>query len=117
MAAQMGVTLFTVMIANGQSLSPQADLGAFVLTGIHMPAAWDAAALTFQVSPDGGATWNNAVAASGTEVTVAGAAQQFIPLDPATWRGVQSLKIRSGPSAGAVAQTAARTITLVGRLI
>ena len=52
----MSLVQTAVTISNGQSLSPQANLGNKLLVGIQMPAVWTAAALTFQASPDGGTT-------------------------------------------------------------
>jgi hypothetical protein len=73
--------------------------------------------MTFQVSPDGGTTWNELTSNAGTAVNYTVAASQYIAVDPATWRGVNCLKIRSGTSASPVAQTAAATMTLVTRVL
>ena len=117
MAAQMGLQVQTLTIAAGQSLSPQLDLGAYTLVGIHMPASWTAAGLSFQVSPDGGATWNEHYNSAGTETVFTAASGQYIALDPTLWRGVFSLKVRSGTLATPVAQAAAATLTLIGKFV
>ena len=49
----VGITLNSALIAAGTALSGPVPLGALTLVGISMPAAWTAAPLTFQVSPDG----------------------------------------------------------------
>lgn len=101
-------------ISSGTSLSAEVDIGAKLLVGIAMPAAWDAAAVTFQVSLDGGATFldlHNATA----EVSLTAAANQFIALDPAAYRGVNAIKVRSGTSASAVNQSADRIVGLAVR--
>ncbi len=104
------------VIANGASLSPEVDLGARTLVGIAMPAAWTAAALTFQVSVDGGATWLNMQTASA-ELSYTAAAGQYIGVDPALWRGVNAIKVRSGTSGTPVNQGQQATLTLICRTV
>ena len=115
---QIGITLNPVAIAAGQSLSAACPLGALTLVGISMPAAWTAAALTFQVSPDGGTTWQELYDGAGNAITITAAAGQFvIPLaDPSYfWRGINMIKVRSGTAAVPVNQVAAAAINLVTR--
>ena len=115
MAAQIGKSLQTVTIAAGQSLSPQADIAPGTLVGLYLPANWTAASLTFQVSPDGGATWFEHYAYSGSETVYGGAPSNgsFVAIDPVLWRGVVSLKIRSGTAASPVSQTNDAAIRLI----
>lgn len=113
-ADQIGLTTFTALIANGTSLSAEIDLGANALVGIAMPAAWTAADLTFQVSPDGGATWLELQSVSAA-IDYKAAAGQFIAIDPTQLRGFNALKVRSGTLATPVNQGADRSLTLVGR--
>ena len=118
MASQMGVSLIPVTIAAGQSLSPQVDLGALTLVGICFPASWVAANPTFQISPDGGATWFEHYLYTGSESVFgygAGVAT-YLALDPNQWRGVYSLKVRSGTPVAPVVQTGSVTLTLVTRV-
>jgi len=103
-----------VTIANGTSLSPAVAIGPNVLCGIAMSAGWDAAAMTFQVSYDGGTTFQEMQSTSAV-ISYTVAANQFISFDPSVWRGVTTLKVRSGTSGAAVNQTADRTINLVTR--
>ena len=120
MALPININPYPVTISPGQSLSAAVGMGADTLVGISMPAAWVAAALTFQVSIDG-ETWQELYADTGTEVTIpstAAAAGQFIvlPTFPSyIWRGVNLLKVRSGTAGAPVVQTAGATITLIGR--
>ena len=114
----VGITLNPVAIAAGVSLSAACPLGALTLVGISMPTAWTAAALTFQVSPDGGTTWQELYDGAGNAVTIQAAAGQFvIPLaDPSYfWRGINMIKVRSGTAGSPVVQVAAATINLVTR--
>ena len=113
-AEQIGLATFTATIASGQSLSAEVDLGANILLGIAMPAAWTAADLTFQVSPDGGVTWLELQTTSAA-VDFKAAAGQFIGVDPTALRGFNALKVRSGTSASPVNQSATAVLTLVGR--
>jgi hypothetical protein len=102
-----------VTITSGQSLSIAATLGVNrLLVGIQMDVGWDAAALTFQMSPDGGTTWLEMQGASAV-LTYNAAAGQYIAIDPTLWRGVTMLKVRSGTSGSPVNQTATRTLTLI----
>lgn len=98
-------------IALNGSLTGVIDLGRARLARIVMPAAWDAANLTFDVSYDG-AAFAPLYDASGTEYTVVAAAARSILVPLADFIGVRWLKIRSGPVAGPVVQTAARTFNL-----
>lgn len=106
----------TVTIANGTSLSAAVPVGTNVAIGIAMSAGWDAAGLTFQVSADGGTTWNELYDSSGNEITLTTAAGRYIPLDPTVWIGINNIKIRSGTAASAVNQTADRVLTVVSRV-
>lgn len=113
MALPIGIETSAATIAGGASLSGEVDLGAKTLVGIAMPAAWDAADLTFQVSVDG-TTWLD-VQSTSAELDYKAAAGQYISVDPSLWRGANMLKVRSGTKAAAVNQTAQRVITLVIR--
>jgi hypothetical protein len=78
---------------------------------IEMPAAWDAANLTFQTSGDG-VNYFNVYDEFGAEVTVTAAVSRRIRLDPVQWSGIQYVKVRSGTSGTPVNQTAARVLYL-----
>jgi hypothetical protein len=114
----IGITLQPATIAAGQSLSGAVSLGALTLVGISMPGTWTTAPLTFQVSPDGGTTWQELYDGAGNEVTIQAAANQFvIPLaDPSyLWRGVNMVKVRSGTSAAPVVQSAGAVVNIATR--
>lgn len=98
-------------IANGASLSGAVDLATGRLVQIQMPAAWDAAALTFQTSADG-VTYADLYDVTGAEYTVPAAASQSVVIPRDDFIGTRYLKIRSGLAAAAVNQSAARAITL-----
>ena len=106
----------TAIIPNGQSLSAEVALGQKALVGIVMPAAWDAASMTFQATPDD-QNFFELFDSSGSAVALIVAAGQFIQIDPAKWRGVTGLKLRSGTSGSPVNQTGNRTITLITRTV
>lgn len=108
----IGITPVSVTITSGTSLSAAVLLGDSILTGIAMPAGWDAAALTFQVSADGGTTWLEMQGISAV-ISYTAAAGQYIAIDPTLWRGINMIKVRSGTLAAAVPQTADRILTLV----
>lgn len=100
-------------ITSGAAVSAEIDLGDKTLLGIAMPAAWDAAHLTFQVSVDGGVSFQEMFTSAAAAVDITVAASQYFAIDPAMWRGVNCLKLRSGTLAVPVNQTADRLITLV----
>jgi hypothetical protein len=56
----------TAQIVAGQSLSAEIDIGSKSLVGLQIPSNWTTAALSFQVSVDGGTTWNELITAGGT---------------------------------------------------
>jgi hypothetical protein len=116
------IEALTVTISNGTALSPALNLGAKTLVGIAMPAAWTAADLTFQASPDGGTTFDEVVVTDFTSANAVStvqvhspAASQFIQCDPTKWRGVNVVKLRSGTSGSPVNQGADRVMTLLVR--
>lgn len=115
MADRIGIDVINATVANGTALSAEVDLGAKALVGIAMPAAWTAAAMTFQVSADGGATWLELTTTAGAAVNYTVANGQFIAVDPAQWKGINAVKVRSGTSGVPVNQGADRTIGLVVR--
>jgi hypothetical protein len=110
------VTQQTVIIANDASLSALIDLGGLTLVGIHMPALWTAANLTFQVSEDG-ITYDNLYDRFGNEIVYIAGAARVIILSPAEWVGIRFVKIRSGIAATPVNQGAARNIIAVSKVV
>lgn len=104
------------VIKSGTALSNAINVGTKVLCGIQMPAAWDAANLTFQVSYDSGVTWQDLYDGLGTEIAVTSpAAGKYLAVDPSDYAGIVFLKVRSGTTGTPVNQTADRTIVLVSR--
>src|SRR4051812_6309749 len=104
-------------ISINQSLSAAADLAALQLQAIVMPAAWDAADLTFQISVDAGVTFNNFFVVGVPSVVGAwkrGYDELVIPVAASRIIGVFGfgfpktiqIKCRSGRSTSPVLQTA-----------
>jgi len=114
------LTTLLGQIAAGQSLSPEIDIGTKSLVGLVLPAAWIAAAggISFQVSVDGGSTWNELLTVAGAAYAVAftAAGPAYIAVDPSTLRGVQAIKVRSGTAGAPVNQTSTVALTLITRL-
>lgn len=111
----------TATIANGGSLSAAVDLGPERLVGLITPAAWTAAAITFDVSSDG-STYAPLYDSAGVEVSIPSAsiainAARAFTLDAATFAAWQYVKVRSGVNGAAVAQGAERFVTLVSRSV
>lgn len=105
----------TTTIALGGSLSAAVTLQRRPILAIIVPAGWDDADLTFQVSQDG-ITYYELVTEAGAAVqldVVAGKMHRTTNLDQ--WAGYQYMKVRSGTFGTPVTQSAARTITLTVR--
>jgi len=114
----IGLTLCPATIAPGQSLSAPCPTGAFSIVGFSMPAAWAAAPITFQASPDGGITWQELVDGAGNAIAIQAAANQFVmPLTAPSydWRGVNMIQLRSGTLAAPVAQPVGAIVNVVTR--
>jgi hypothetical protein len=115
-------TLRPAIIAAGQALSPEVDLGGYgVLVAIMVPANWTTAGISFQCSVDGGTTWGEVLDATSGNITIAsltgGTLVYYLALDPARFRGVRSIKVRSGTQAAPVVQANQVTLQLVLRQV
>lgn len=102
-------------IANAQSLTAAIDLDDKRLHRIHFNG-WSAAAVSFQVSVDG-LTFHDLFDKAGAEVTIPSftlgtGIGRAVVVDPVLFLGARYIKIRSGVSAAAVAQGAARALVL-----
>jgi len=110
------IDLQTATIGTGTALSAEVPLGEKTLVGILMPAAWDAASLTFQATTDD-TNFAELQDGAGGAISFTVSAGVFVAVDPAKWRGITGVKVRSGTSGAPVNQTANRTITLVTRTV
>lgn len=116
-------TSLTARISNGGSLSLPVPIQDHVLVGLQLPAAWTAAALTFQAAQgvgkgDGTGTWGDVYDDSGTEVTIAAAAVVAgrVIVNAAILEKLAvlpAIRIRSGTSGAPVNQAADRDIVLL----
>lgn len=105
-----------VTIDASASLSSEVDLGGYRLSAIHMPADWTAAGITFEAAVESGGTFQDVHDDGGTEVSITASDSQVLVLSKDVAENMEALrfiKVRSGTSAAAVAQAAARTLTLV----
>lgn len=106
------------IIPLGGSATPSIDLGMATLAGFVMPASWDAAGITIEVSYDG-TRWStpglfdSANAAAGVYSSVV--ANGFYAVDLQAFMPWSFVRFRSGTSAVPVLQTAARSITYITR--
>lgn len=102
-------------IANGASLSSPITLDRRPILSVLIPAGWDDADMTFQVSMDG-ITYYELVDEDGAAVTLAVAASKMVRLTNLDqWAGYNYLKMRSGTSGTPVTQSGAVTIYLTVR--
>lgn len=108
----------TATIAAGQSLSAEVALGEKTLVGIVVPSGWTAANLTFQGTPDD-LNFYELYNYAGSELTVMVPVTTgcLIAVDPAQWRGITGIKVRSGTSASPVDQASQAQLTLITRTI
>ncbi|MEI6357302.1 MAG: hypothetical protein WCP53_09385 [Verrucomicrobiota bacterium] len=108
----------TATILSGASVSDAIDCREFSITGLVIPAAWTAAAITFLASTSPSGTFGSVYDDAGTEVTVASAAVVAgrVVVNKSVLQqlsGIRWLKIRSGVVALAVNQAADRLITVL----
>jgi len=104
-------------IADGAALSDGVYCEGGVIVGIIMPAVWDAAVITFQVSMDD-VTYLDSYSAAGAEHTLTVAASQHIWLDPSQFASYRWVKVRSGTTGAPVNQTTGaddKLVTLIVR--
>ena len=105
----------TATIAATGNLSPAVQLPVgHELAAILMPAVWTAAGITFQAAYGNG-SYANVFAAGGSEYALVCVALSYVVIPPGVLHGANWIKIRSGTSGSAVAQVAARTLTLITR--
>ncbi len=115
MALSINIQKFAATIAAGASLSGEVDLGACTLCGIVLPAALNTGNLSFQVSVDGGLTWNELAMAIGGYISYPMGNSLYLAVDPTLWRGINAVKVRTGAAASPVVQAAQVIITLIAR--
>lgn len=115
------INIVQAQIASGQALSGQVDIGERSLVGLVLPTNWSAATggISFQASPDGGATWYEVLAVTGSAYSIGftAAGSAYIAIDPTALRGIVSIKVRSGTSAAPVNQTNTVTLQLITRAL
>jgi hypothetical protein len=101
-------------IASGAALSGVVNVDGRRISGIIMPSAWTAAALTFQVSADG-VVYNDLYDEAGAEYSITVAASRYIGVDAGALElsAVDFIKVRSGTTGTPVNQGAAREIIFV----
>ncbi len=102
----------TVTIPSGTAITGEIDLKGRIPCGIIMPAAWTAAALTFQAAAGSGGTYVD-MYDGGAEKSETVGASQYIVLDPTKFLGVPFLKVRSGTTGTPVNQGADRSLVLM----
>jgi hypothetical protein len=104
----------TTRILAGQALSGPVSINNAALTAIRMPAAWDAAGLTFQcaIDPIAG-SWLDLFDAQGAEVVATVEASRHVALSHLALRGLLWLRCRSGFGAAPITQAADRDLILI----
>lgn len=118
MSSVYSVEIVTATIAAGASLSAQVNIGDRTLCGIYIPSNWTTASLSFQASPDGGATFGELLDNAAAAIAVSSvAAEKFIALDPTRLRCVNCIKVRSGTSGAAANQTNTVLVQLLTRYV
>lgn len=105
-------TLVTATIPAGAALSEAVNLEDKRLHQILLPAAWQAAPLSFRTSADGTAFYDVADM-SGEHRTVQMTGGRAVILEPEVVAGLRFIQLRSGTSDAPVIQAAAREIGLL----
>jgi hypothetical protein len=114
-----GVDGNPLKIPNGTSLSQAVDLRGFALKGILTPAAWTAAAISMQGSPDGQNFFPLVIDNSSTQTSLIAtvATSEYYLLKTASgtypFPMPRFIKIRSGTDGTPVNQGADRPFTLI----
>ena len=106
------VSTITLTIANGAALSDAFELGGATLLTLHMPSAWTAADIGFQVSSTFGGTYQPLRDETGNLVQVSGPAASNSYILPAELSAALFLKLWSQSSGTGTNQGAERTITV-----
>jgi hypothetical protein len=110
----IGTKELVATILDTASLSDAVELKGWSVMRIAMPAGWDAADLTFQVSDDGGTTFRNLYWDWGPELVVDAAASIVIELSPfVRLDRIDQIKVRSGTAGVPVAQSGTVEVLLV----
>lgn len=120
---EMLPALGTATIASGQSLSGAVEIAGYLMAGVTVPpaASWTTATvITFQVSLDNGATYNNLVNKDGQEYSVTitrpvATDPAFLLVNPADFGGFTHVKVRAGTAGTPVNQGADRVLQ-IGRM-
>ncbi|MDR3564784.1 MAG: hypothetical protein P4N59_25595 [Negativicutes bacterium] len=104
-----------IVIPSGQALSPGINIEGYELLAIQMPAAWDAANISFRAASTISGVYQDLYNDGGNEVAVAAAANRCIAVAAAAMSlaPLQFIQIRSGSAGTPVNQTASRTLTLI----
>lgn len=105
-----------VTIAGSASLSDEIHIGGAKMVAIQMDTTWTAAAITFKAASEKGGTYYDVYDDDMDEVSIAAPTASkaiscvniAVALSPYEW-----IKIRSGTTASAVNQAAARTLYLI----
>jgi len=115
--------IVNAIIASGAAISNAIKTAGLNITGLYIPSAWTAAAITFQASPDNQTYYpvyglDSTGAIVETTLPSAGiptAAVRFIQIPAGTFDGCAYVKINSGTNALPVNQGAARTLIVAVR--
>lgn len=103
--------LYTLVIANGQTVSSAIDIKNTTLVGMFVPT-FTGTTITFQASQALGGSYVNMVDGAGNVISKTVASTQYLYLDPNIFAGVRFLQVTSGSAEGGT-----RTLTLSTRSI
>lgn len=106
----------TASIKAGASLSTVLSISNVQLLALQVPAAWTAADITLQVSPDAD-KWYDVYSDAGDEVAIKASAGRHVTLSLQYLAGVQYARLRSGTSGTPVNQVADAEINCFGTVI
>ena len=109
------VVIGPITIAAEDSLSSEIDLNGVSNIMIEMPVTFDGEVLTFQVSRTSGGTYKDVYDDNKVEVSIDVGLNTMVGVDLSALKmgAARFLKIRSGPAATPVTQTAARELYII----
>lgn len=110
------VSVRSATIASGGSQSGEITVNDGRVTGIQMPADWDAANLTALGSNAEGGTFYPIYDSDGNELTISAADDRYLSLSAAEQELLSApkvIKLRSGTAGAPVNQTADRALSVI----
>lgn len=102
-----------VIITAGGSLSSEIDLGGYNFAAIQMPTAWTAGIVSIEAALTSGGTYQKVLLTTGGQLIFTAAAASVCLMLGSMLMPLRFVKVRSGYTTTAVAQTAGATLSFI----